>query len=237
MAPQPVSFYRRKKIVIWASHESIERRPGLAPYIARVIAKWGHIEGNICSILAYLLAAEATPTMAMLQSLRSSSAQFDMIEAAAKTKITDETEIEMFQAVMLVARKGAQRRHQVAHHIWAHSDQLPNALILIDPAAYADIFVRLQEVPTPSGIVEDESFGQPDSRRCFIYRKNEFEEILTHFQVISRSTTFLIRYIQPDRRSKDRAYGWLTGEPMIQEAVKAIRAARPKPKSPRLRGR
>jgi hypothetical protein len=221
MAPQPISFFRRKKIVIWASHESIERRPELAPYIAQVIAKWGHIEGNICSILAYLLAAEAAPTMAMLQSVRSSSAQIDMIEAAARTKITEEAEIEMFQTVMLLGRKGAQRRHQVAHHIWAHSDQLLNALILIDPAAHADIFVRLQDTSTTTSALEDESIGQPDPRRCFIYRKKEFEEILTHFQAIARSTTFLIHYIQPDRRRKQRAYDWLINEPMIQAALKS----------------
>lgn len=176
--------------------------------------------------------------MAMLQSVRSSSAQIDMIEAAARTKITDDAEIEIFQAVMLLARKGAQRRHQVAHHIWAHSDQLPTALILIDPAAYADIFVRLQNTRGPAIAAEDEdSTGQPDSRRCFIYRKKEFEEILTHFRAIARATTFLIHYIQPDPRRKARAYGWLINEPLIQEALREHRAARPKRKSPRLRGR
>jgi len=117
MPPQPLSRVR-PLAKVFASPEAIQRRPRLAPYIAEVIARWADIEANVGSILAFLLAAEAGPTIAMLQAVRSASAQMDMIEAAGKIKLID-PELEMFEAVVRLARSSARKRNNVAHHIWA----------------------------------------------------------------------------------------------------------------------
>ncbi|MHC2837927.1 hypothetical protein [Bradyrhizobium diazoefficiens] len=112
----------------------------MAPFVAEIIVRWADIEANVGSILAFLLAAEAGPTIAMLQTVRSASAQMDMIVSAGKIKLID-PELEMFEAVVRLARSAARKRNNVAHHIWAFCDELPDALLLVEPVAYLDIFV------------------------------------------------------------------------------------------------
>jgi hypothetical protein len=235
MPPQPLSNVRSKphsKVVVFTSPTAINVRPNLAPFIAEIIARWSDIEANICSILAYLLKIEAGPTLAMLQAVRSSSAQFDMIEAAAASKLHD-PELEMFEAVIAIARKTATKRHHIAHHVWAHCDALPNALILVDPAAYLDIFVRLQKIdPRTDRIRPDDPVVQPNAKQCYVYRERDFTEIIEELKIVARCTTFLINYLHPQHSARARIYTWLCNEPSIQTVLKKIRASRPKPKAP-----
>jgi hypothetical protein len=116
MAPQPLSRVRPNALVN-ASPEAIALRPKLAPLIAEIIARWADIEVNIGTILSYVLRTEAGPIAAMLHAIVSASAQMDMIHAAGSAKLFD-PELEVFEAVIKIARAAAKKRNAVAHHIW-----------------------------------------------------------------------------------------------------------------------
>ncbi|MGN8547632.1 hypothetical protein ACQPTN_23815 [Bradyrhizobium sp. 13971] len=79
--PHPLSRVRPKANV-FSTPEAILQRPTLAPLALQIIARWSEIEMISAAILAFLLHAEAEPTMAMLHAIRSASAQMDMIAAA-----------------------------------------------------------------------------------------------------------------------------------------------------------
>ncbi len=225
MPPQPLSRVR-PLAKVFASPEAIQRRPRLAPYIAEVIARWADIEANVGSILAFLLAAEAGPTIAMLQAVRSASAQMDMIEAAGKIKLID-PELEMFEAVVRLARSSARKRNNVAHHIWAYCDEMPEALLLIEPVAYLDIFVAVSEANrNPKFETLNQSRFEPDNSRILVYRESDFTEIIEELKSIARRTTFLINYLHLENPGRDRMYSLLWNEPLIPSAVKAIRKNR-----------
>jgi hypothetical protein len=226
MPPQPLSRVR-PSAKVFASPESIQRRPRLAPFIAEVIARWADIEANVGSILAFLLAAEAGPTIAMLQAVRSASAQMDMIEAAGKIKLTD-PELEMFEAVVRLARSAARKRNNVAHHIWAYCNEIPEGLLLIEPAAYLDIFVAVSKANRNPEVAQlNESRVEPDSSRILVYREPDFTEIIDELKSMARCTTFLINYLHLENPSRNRMYSLLWNEPLIPSAVKAVRKNRP----------
>src|SRR5262245_10415661 len=118
MPPQPLSRVRPDAVVVAGpGPQTFDRRPAFAPYIAKIISQWSYNEANLCSILAYLLSAEAGPVIAMVQALRNSSAQLDLVKAASESKLYD-PELEVAQAVIYLARKCATKRHLVAHHVW-----------------------------------------------------------------------------------------------------------------------
>ena len=113
MPPHPLSEVRSKaRVIAGPGSQTFDRRPALTPYIAKIIAEWSYNEANSCTLLTYFLSAEAGPVMTMMQALRSSSAQFDMIEAAASNKLYD-PELEAFEAVMSYencAARGVQKK-------------------------------------------------------------------------------------------------------------------------------
>jgi hypothetical protein len=225
MSPQPLSRVKPRTKVL-ASPDAIILRPQLAPLIAEIIARWADIEANVGSILAYLLRAEAGPTVAMLGAIRSASAQMDMIAAAGARKLVD-PELEVFEAVLKMARSAAYKRNRIAHHIWAHSEELPDALLLIEPAAYLDIFVAVSEsMDEPSAEPNDPRF-EPDESMITVYREGDFFRIIAELKIVAKCTTFLINYLVHQDEAKDRIYGWLFAEPLFETALKAIRKARP----------
>jgi hypothetical protein len=231
MPPQPLSRVRPKALVS-ASPEAIALRPKLAPLIAEIIARWADIEANIGTVLSYILRAEAAPTAAMLYAVRSSSAQMDMILAAGWAKLFD-PQLEIFEAVIQTARIVAKKRNAIAHHVWGYAAELPEALLLIEPEAYSDMFVELQKV------FESPDTGwtllQTDNERTLVYREGDFNEVITELKTVARCTTFLINYLEPKHTARDLMYSMLCNEPLIDAAVLSIRKSRqprPRPQQP-----
>jgi hypothetical protein len=223
MPPQPLSRVRPKAIVA-ASPEAIAQRPRLAPFIAEIIARWADIEANVGTILSYILRAEAAPVTAMLHSIISSSAQMDMINAAGWAKLFD-PELEIFEAVIKIARSAAKKRNAIGHHVWGYSIEMPDALLLIEPEAYTAMFVELQEMrktPVPGWVTL-----QADSARTMVYRENDFIEIVDDLKTVAWCTTYLINYLEPKNPARDRMYQQLCSEPLIDAALISIRKARP----------
>jgi hypothetical protein len=210
-----------------ASPEAIALRPKLAPLIAEIIARWADIEANIGTILSYILQAEAAPTAAMLYAVRSSSAQLDMILAAGWAKLFD-PQLEIFEAVIQAARSVGKKRNIIAHHVWGYTVELPEALLLIEPEAYSDVFVELQNAfKSPDA---GWTILQADNERTLVYRENDFHEIITELKTVARCTSFLINYLQPKHIARDRMYSMLCSEPLIDAALISIRKSRqPRP--------
>lgn len=118
----------------WAKRRKLDETRSLTASLARcltllpIIARWADIEANVRTILSYVLRAEAAPVAAMLNAIVSASAQMDMIHAAGWAKLFD-PELETFEAVIKIARAAARKRNAIAHHVWAYSDDLPEALV------------------------------------------------------------------------------------------------------------
>jgi hypothetical protein len=226
MTPQPLSRVRSKAKVL-ASPDAMILRPKLAPLVAEIIARWADIEANVASILAFVLHAEAKPTMAMLQAIRSSSAQMDMLEAAGAAKLQD-PELELFEAVLKLARGAAQKRNYIAHHVWAYCAELPEALLLIEPSAYLEIFVAIsQALKTPPLMIDNDPRFEPDKTRTLVYRESDFLEIIAEMKVVARCTTFIINYLHEMHPARDQIYRLLFAEPLFVTALLAIRKNRP----------
>jgi hypothetical protein len=229
MPPQPLSSFRPDADV-HPSPEAILLRPKLAPYIAEIVAGWADIEANIGAMLSFILEAEFSVTAAMLSSIRSSSGQFDAVAAAGSAKLYD-PDLELLEAILLVARGAAKKRNAIAHHIYGYSEALPEALLLIEPEAYAEVFVTINK--STAGGLKLPSFGpiMPDKRRTFVYREADFREIISEFKTVAKCVVLASLHLDPKVGKPDVFYTEVCAEPLIGAALTRVRNSRqPRPK-------
>jgi hypothetical protein len=68
-----------------------------------------------------------------------------------------------------------------------------------------------------------------------VYRDNDFRQIIEEFKSVSKCTTFLINYLEPNHAARDQMYRLLYSEPLIDEALQSLRKnrqPRPRPQTP-----
>jgi len=106
--------------------DSLRARPQLAALVSEAIASWADVQFGLGVVLSALTGAGAEQAVAMFLALTSSAAQLAALRAAAEVKLTRE-ELELFQAVMIAVGAVEKQRNKLAHHIWAHAKELPNA--------------------------------------------------------------------------------------------------------------
>jgi hypothetical protein len=220
MPPQPLSKVRPKAKALPGAETLYKNRPNLAPLAMAVIAHWAEIEAKTASMLAFILRAEAAPTMAMIQVINSASAQLNMIEAAGLVKLTDQQHLEIFRAVMRLARKAANKRHPIAHHVWAFSMEMADAILLVEPSAYQEMFVKLSTSDEPI-------IGSLDNKRAMVYRERDFLEIIEEMKTVARCIDLATWILNGRDPVSPKTYKLLFAEPLFQEAVLWTKKERP----------
>jgi len=216
MPPQPLSSVNRNAIVKGGSTIAFQKHPDLAMLVAQAIGAWAELDSTISKILIQMLGAHAEPAARMYAALRSSQAQFDALAAAARCSLQPR-DLELFNALMLVVRPARRARHRLAHDIWCYSDDLPDALLLIEANSHFNFFVQ-------RNIWE----FQPDSStdferiRVFVYRERDLREILANFTQ-THELLALFAVAAGGGPGAESNYHELVLEPPIQEALTRLR--------------
>ncbi|WP_198030340.1 hypothetical protein [Bradyrhizobium sp. Tv2a-2] len=174
--------------------------------------------------MSHMLGTEAAPVMAMLHAVTSATAQMDMIEAAGWTKLFD-PDLEAFEAVIKIARAAAKKRNAIAHHVWGYTEELPEALLLIEPEAQTEVAVRVQKALFSSAGTSIFT-PSPDIDRISVYRENDLVQIIEELKSVAKCASMLVLYLQRIA-AHDQIYRQLCDEPSIEAALKSIRKTRP----------
>jgi hypothetical protein len=223
MPPQPLSNVR-SNAKAQVSQKALELRPALAPYIAGIIAKWALIEAGIGTMLSFILEAEFAATAAMLSTLRSASAQIDAVAAAGRAKLAGR-DLDLFEAVIIIARSAAKKRNAVAHHIWAYSDELPDALLLVEPQAYANIYVNVH-TRMATKIFDGPLKMHPPAERVLVYREKDFIEIIEELHAVIQCVVFASFHLDPKSDDQNKHYEMLSAVPLLTDALERVRKNR-----------
>src|SRR5262245_30818200 len=120
--------------------------PMLNPYIgvpvANIIALSARVDHELSLLLVHILGAKARAAHAMFDAIRSNQLKMQVLVAAANTELKTEPEKHLaFRAVLKAADIAQEDRNKVAHWLWGSAPELPDALLLANPA-----FVRLQNI-------------------------------------------------------------------------------------------
>ncbi len=104
----------------------------MAVWIACTIGAWSHTEAKLRNALTGMLSADAVPVAAMYARIDSAAARSAALDGAASAAL-DEQDQRLFRATFVVLRRLNRARDEFSHWIWGYSDDLPDALMLLDP--------------------------------------------------------------------------------------------------------
>jgi hypothetical protein len=174
--PQPLSSIDRK-LNINGKVNPFEREPKLAAMAMEVIGRWSLIDAHIEFMFAHFIKTDFEIAAVMLLAIHSDARQ-SAIQAAAHLSLTDD-DYKLFVAVSQTIRASRNRRHDFAHHIWRVCDEVPGALILVNPKEWNTASAKVHGV-----FHRNESFVMPlwgvpwDNSKWMVYRERDFAEAI-----------------------------------------------------------
>jgi hypothetical protein len=97
-----------------------------------VIERWSVSETNLFGIVADVLHVEPVIATVMLQAVDNQAAQRAAVLAAAKAVLAPFDWL-LFEAAFYTTNPSRNVRNQFVHHMWGTAEELPQALLLLDP--------------------------------------------------------------------------------------------------------
>ncbi|MHB1233898.1 MAG: hypothetical protein ACYCZQ_15135 [Burkholderiales bacterium] len=181
----PLSRVKPKAALSVVPPTAMSERPTLAVKVAEVISIWSAIESEILSIATDILDTDYVAVAAMLGALTSSEAKTAALVAAA-TEVLNRTDLALFNKVREATKASRNRRNEFAHHIWMYSDDLPDALLLIDPKYLSSFSAKrkrgiadLEQAMAQKRVMADglKLFPIPeiDKSKIFVYRDKDLD--------------------------------------------------------------
>ncbi|MCH7480851.1 MAG: hypothetical protein IIC79_05605 [Chloroflexi bacterium] len=228
ISPQPLSSVKRSAVVKWGDQDTFEKRPELAIMVIRAIAGWAHAEGFMREILVRMLGARAEPAAKMYAALRSSQVQISALSAAAECTLSP-PRLELFKAIMKVAQPVARTRHRLAHDLWCYSDDLPDALLLLETDAAFNFSIernRFRFSPNRTKLAAKLVGLEPPEfpiERVFVYRENDLQEIIRNTSEIQNYFAIFQDVVDLTSGTAESSYRELMLELPIQESVTRLR--------------
>jgi hypothetical protein len=107
--------------------------------IGQCVGLWAQIEIQMALILSALMKSHSDAAIAVFLSIRNSRQQQEALAAAAQTTLVGRAS-EIFSAISNVYRSLESQRNDLVHGVYALSDDLPNALLWVDPKNHTNFF-------------------------------------------------------------------------------------------------
>ncbi len=193
------------------------RKPLGVP-MANIISTCAYLEHDLTDLLITMTGPHSPVAMAMQGELSSTTAQIASMRGAAKALLEDR-DLELFEIIIGIAQDAIKERNTVAHALWVHDDEWPDALILLGSEEYFGRQV--------SGAAKDwkpkirpgmKSLGY-NADRMFIYRERDFEDIISRLMGATTLTRHLNYLVGAEARLKDGIYVQLSAVPVVAEAL------------------
>lgn len=187
MAPQPLSRVKRDCSIVLGDPTSLTRDPAIGAAFSSAIAAWSYVESLYGTILVQLLGAQAEPALSMLHALKSASAQ-DQALAAAASAVLGPEELDLFIAATTVARRQREQRNDLAHGVVGHSEDVPNAIIIVDPKYmqmfWLDMFVKKRVTHIDAKSFAKDAFDK-FCDQAMVYKRKELERRASQFDGVA----------------------------------------------------
>jgi hypothetical protein len=207
--PQPLSRVKPGATVRQRPAILDHLSPKYAQLVAAIFSHWSLVEYRLSVLLVRILGADAEPALAMFATLDAQHLQFRAIDAAAKAALED-NEYDIFKATMSVARSVQTPRNQLAHWVWAHSPELPEALLLAEPKSAKERdreFTRALE----SGVTDSEKIAALntfDPAHVQVYREGDLQRARDNLEEAVQITFLTVVYLDGQFKGRIKPLPW-----------------------------
>lgn len=175
MPAQPLSRVKSKAGIKWGP-DALKRYPDLCCIVMDTISLGSQIEYNWSVIIVDLLRAEPRAGMAMYEALAGGEARRAALMAASRVSLPKNDYL-LVQAVEKALAPTRRNRNNFAHQIWGISDEVPDALMLINPAALREFEVGVATTNFEmSRGRKAKMFPDLDRASVMVWKKRDLEE-------------------------------------------------------------
>lgn len=231
MGPQPLSRVR-PNATTYFSPDVLFTYPDLAAYAMSVIGQWARTDATLSELLSVMLTtSDLAVGMAMYQALTGTGSRQTALLAAAEEALPVQ-DFWLLQAVLRLNRPSRDQRNDFAHHLWGTSDDVPNALLLVDPAVFIkhltirDIYAKnaMAMFLRYSSMGKEVPTGELDHSKVQVYRKRALQQAAKDAIKAGARAFYLSVAIDHDRfgQHSDAMRRQLLSEPAIQQAFEAL---------------
>ena len=219
MPEQPLSTFRKVRHVdfrlAWEGTSPFREgeRANLAVLCMEAIASWSHVEAAMLQLFITLLGNSRGAAARMYLALDGRNPRRAAITAVAGSRLPPD-QLEIFTAIMMVAKSRQRRRDKLAHGIWGHSNELPETLLCVD-AKHLPLDFH------PRGMADFLNNAARHSDDIYVYKEGDFAEIVReNGKLAGAVSAFRYLAVYPGSPGHDPLYDRLCLIPEIANKVR-----------------
>jgi hypothetical protein len=144
-------FEKNRGGLVDISTQVLGSRPEIELWIAKCIMAWPHADTEMAVLLAQLMGAtESAAALAVYQTLRRATAQYESISAAASVVVTDPKNRELLDAILNVHESVERERNALTHGHFGTYSLLSDGVLWMNAKTYVDMRTHLELInPQP----------------------------------------------------------------------------------------
>jgi hypothetical protein len=172
--PQPLSsaYPGRSVGYDFGSHANpAKTRPALAALAMGVLAEWSQLEWALGELLQRMVGKNPAPASVMYYALSGSASKGAAMKALAEV-VLEEWQKEHFEVIIKSFISSSKERNRIAHGLWGHANELPDALLLKDPIESAKYSLSFK-VKQENNVAEIIPFEEG----ILVYKATDFQNI------------------------------------------------------------
>jgi hypothetical protein len=151
------------------------KRPDLSVLALSAIGTWSRVEFSFLRMFVVLMGGPETLSASIYVGLETQSAKTTAITVAANSLLKDRPdELRAVKALIKLAKTHQKSRNKLAHWMWGYSDQLPKALLLMDPKS---------------------NVGRPGRSDIFVYTESDFNAQINANETLCQNVDYLFMAI------------------------------------------
>jgi hypothetical protein len=222
---QPLSKFSKGKGLNFGPPSSW-KRPLLLKYVMLVIEHWSTTELRLLLILRHCLGGDPTIAAEMLLAIENQNIQRTVIMTATKA-VLPKDDWPLVEAAFMSMNASRNVRNRFAHHIWGVADDMPDALLLLDPKDMAILMAQLVKQAAinkmagkePAPVDIDDIL---DRSKVMVWREKDFQLECDIAHRASTITDVISKFIfmTKNGQSADSIRQSLLSDPLIQERLR-----------------
>jgi hypothetical protein len=180
-------------------------------------------------MLSAIMKAETGVTAAVFLSIRNSRAQREALTAAAQIGLKDRSrELEMFSAIAIVYQSLDGQRADLAHGIWALSEELPDSVLWVDSKDFTRRNVEnwgdIAKMSPLGGVVGKKGLDDQMQEDLFVYRQEDISALRDEIKDFWMAAFIFTAYLRlPTSEIGEQQFQKLYSVPPIQRALSRLR--------------
>ena len=185
--------------------QAIGKRPELEHLIGRCITAWPLAEAEMAVVFGQLIGVADSPVvLAVFETIRRSSAQYEAIKIAADVAITDPLDRELLETIATLHRSAEKERNALVHGHFGIYSALEDGLIWMDTQTYIDARTRIAVLQSMPKDHVEKMYSN-----TFIYKAKDLQTI---FDCIEEAGDLWHNFTQLLRIPLDQRHGALYSE-------------------------